>query len=85
MPGLFNLFSYLTLCNVTVMESKLVCVCVCVCVLQAEERRAGAEDVVSAREPEGTDGTAGGTDETAQGDTHTLTQTHKDSSIIFQH
>lgn len=40
--------------------------------LQAEERRAGAEDVVSAGEQEGTDGAAGGTDEAAQGDTETV-------------
>lgn len=43
------------------------------CVLQTEERRAGAEDVVSTREQEGTDGAAGGTDEAAEGDTHTHT------------
>lgn len=36
---------------------------------QTEERRTGAEDVVSAREQEGADGAAGGADEAAQGDT----------------
>lgn len=36
--------------------------------LQTKERRAGAEDVVSAREQEGADGAAGRTDEAAQGD-----------------
>lgn len=39
------------------------------CVSQTEERRTGAEDVVSAREQEGADGAAGGADEAAQGDT----------------
>lgn len=40
--------------------------------LQTKERWAGAEDVISAREQEGTDGATGGTDEAAQGDTQTL-------------
>lgn len=36
--------------------------------LQAEEGRAGTEDVVVAGEQEGADGAAGGLDEAAQGD-----------------
>lgn len=43
--------------------------CWSVCVTQTEERWAGAEDVVPAREQEGTYGAAGGADEAAQGDT----------------
>lgn len=40
-----------------------------VCVFQTEERWTGEEDVFLAREQEGADGTAGGADEAAQGDT----------------
>lgn len=64
----------LTVCYVAVMEG------CCCCVLQTKERWAGAEDVVPAGEQEGADGTAGGTDEAAQGDT----LTHR-LPIVFQH